>query len=377
MKYPLFKVHVDVDDVMPRLKKVLESGFLNEGREVIEFKELLKKRLKTDKVTMTSSCTASLMMGLKIAGVKPGDEVIAPSMTCVATNVSTEWLGAKTVWADIDSRTGNIDPRDVERKITSKTKAVICVDWAGIPCDLEKLQNVCLKNNVKLIQDAAHAFGSNYKGKDICHWADITCYSFQAIKHITSGDGGAVVCRSDEDHEFASRLKWYGFDRDRLKDADGNWKGKRWDSNIQDVGWKMNMNNISAAIGISNLSRENKIVESHKKNAKIYRDFFADKKKINNLLVNEDMDPAWWIYTVVLDEKVDRDAVIEKMKSYDIHTGVVHVPNHPYDCFDDADDLPETEKFAKHQICIPCGWWLSEEEVRYIAHCLVEATEVC
>jgi len=372
MKYPLFKIHVDIDDVMPRIQKVFESGFLNEGREVAEFRGLLKKRLGTENVTITSSCTASLMMALKIAKVGPGDEVIAPSMTCVATNVSTEWLGATTVWADIDFKTGNIDPEDVERKITDKTKAVICVDWAGVPCDFERLQDICRRNNIKLIQDAAHAFGSNYRGKDISHWADITCYSFQAIKHITSGDGGAIVCVSDEDQEYAGRLKWYGFDRDRLKDPDGNWKGRRWDSNIRDVGWKMNMNNLSAAIGISNLSSEEKIVGTHKRNATIYRGIFRKTSKITNIKIEDHMDPAWWIYTVLLDESVDRDSVIEKMKEHSIHTGVVHVPNHSYDCFESTGFLPETDRFAKHQICLPCGWWLSEDDVTYIGKKLIE-----
>jgi len=368
MKYPLFKVHVNTEDVMPRLEKVFNSGFLNEGREVTEFRNMLKERLSTENVTMTSSCTASLMMALKIANVGPGDEVIAPSMTCVATNVSTEWLGAKTVWADINYETGNIDPEDVERKITSKTKAVICVNWAGIPCELEKLQEICRKHNLKLIQDAAHAFGSYYKGKDICHWADITCYSFQAIKHITAGDGGAIVCLADEDHEYASRLKWYGFNRDRLKDEDGNWKGRRWDSNILDVGWKMNMNNISAAIGISNLRHEEKIVGAHKNNAQKYREIFENNEKITSLKVEDHMDPAYWIYTVLLDKSVDRDQVIDQLAQLNIHADIVHVPNHPYDCFeDDGSDLLNTDKFRQHQICLPCGWWLLEEDVLFIA----------
>jgi len=372
MKYPLFKVHTKIDDVMPRIQKVLESGFLNEGREVAEFQDMLKETIGTNNVTMTSSCTASLMMALRIANVQPGDEVIAPSMTCVATNVSTEWLGATTIWADIDHETGNIDPKDVELKITDKTKAVICVNWAGIPCDLERLQEICTDNNIKLIQDAAHAFGSTYKGKDVSNWADITCYSFQEIKHITSGDGGAIICKSDIDQELACRLKWYGFDRDRLKDEDGNWKGRRWDSNISDVGWKMNMNNISAAIGISNLLSSKKIISSHKQNAKVYRDAFEKSEKVMNLRIEKHMDPSWWIYTVLLDKSVDRDSVIEKMNDLSIHTGVVHVPNHPYDCFENSAYLPETEKFAKHQICLPCGWWLSESDTAYIAQKLLE-----
>ena len=374
MKYPLFKVHTNTDILMPRLKEVFESGFINEGREVTEFREMLKNYWDTKNVTMTSSCTASLMMALKIAGVDHNSEVIAPSMTCVATNVSTEWLGAKTVWADIDVDTGNIDPNDVAEKITDKTRAVICVNWAGVPCDLEKLQKICKQNNIKLIQDAAHSFGSTYKNKDVCHWADITCYSFQAIKHITSGDGGAIVCLSDKDHEYACRLKWYGFDRDRLKDEDGNWKGRRWDSNILDVGWKLNMNNISAVIGITNLEEADKIVGTHKKNAKIYSELFVQNDDITPLKAEEYMDPAYWIYTVMLDDAINRDIVIEKMKEADIHTGVVHVPNHPYDCFENKAFLPKTDKFAKNQICIPCGWWLSSEDIKYIADTL---TRVC
>jgi len=375
MKYPLFKVHIDIDDALDRIRKVFESGFLNEGREVLQIREMLREIWETQNITMTSSCTGSLIMALKIAGIEPGDEVIAPSMTCVATNVSTEWLGAKTVWADIDPKTGNIDPLDVAKKITDKTKAVICVDWAGIPCKLEELQKICTKNNIKLIQDAAHGFGSKYKGKEICHWADITCYSFQAIKHITTGDGGAIVCLSDEDHEKAGRLKWYGFDRDRLKDEDGNWKGKRWDSNIKEVGWKLNMNNMSAVLGISNLERREKIIGTHKKNASIYRQMFSQNNNISSLEVEDYMDPSYWIYTVLLSNSIDRDSIIEKLAEKDIHSGMVHIPNHPYDCFAETSELEHTEKFAKHQICIPCGWWLSEEDIQYIGNSLIELCE--
>jgi len=375
MKYPLFKVHIDIDDALERIKKVFESGFLNEGREVLQIRDLLRSIWGVENITMTSSCTGSLIMALKIAGVESGDEVIAPSMTCVATNVSTEWLGAKTVWADINPATGNIDPKDVAKKINKKTKAVICVDWAGIPCELEELQKICTSNGIKLIQDAAHAFGSEYKGKEICHWADITCYSFQAIKHITTGDGGAIVCLNDEDHEKANRLKWYGFDRDRLKDEDGNWKGKRWDSNIKEVGWKLNMNNMSAVIGLSNLEKREKIIGSHKRNAAIYREIFSKNSKIASLKVEKYMDPAYWIYTVLLDSSLDRDAVIETLAEKEIHSGMVHIPNHPYDCFENRVTLEHTDNFAKHQICIPCGWWLSEEDVKYIALCLEECVK--
>jgi perosamine synthetase len=193
MKYPIFKVHVDTESALKQLKTVLNSGFLNEGETVTELTEFFKTYFNHKNVVPLNSCTSALTLALKLSGVKPGDEVISTSMTCVASNTPIHNLGAKIVWADIDSKTGNIDPNNIEKLITNKTKAVLCVNWSGIPCELDQLRAICKKHNLKLIQDAAHSLGAKFNNKQIHHSADYTCYSLQAIKHITSGDGGMLV----------------------------------------------------------------------------------------------------------------------------------------------------------------------------------------
>ena len=375
--YPLFKVHLDTEDVLDKLREVFNSGIINEGNKVTELTEKLCKKLNTENLVLVNSCTSALAMSLKLSGVGPGDEVISTSMTCVATNSVVNWLGAKIVWADIDSQTGNIDPVEVESKITEKTKAVICVDWSGIPCKLKKLQNICRKNKIKLIQDAAHAFGSQYNGQPVCHYADYTCYSFQAIKHFTTGDGGAIVCLDDNDVPKARAMKWYGFDRKTLKDKKGNWKGRRWNVDIKEIGSKFNMNNISATMGISNLAHIERIVAQHKSNAKVYNKLFKDNDDLKPLLVEDNMDPAYWIYTVILSGGINRENLIEELKSKGVHTDTVHVPNHPYDCFAESYcKLPQTDYFGDRQLCLPCGWWLNEQDIEDIYNILIDTVDL-
>jgi len=375
MKYPLFKPRLDTDEILLRLRAVLDSGYINEGIQVQEFKQQLIEKLGHKHVTPTSSCTAAISMALKLAGVKAGDEVVTTSMTCIATNTPVLWMGAKIVWADICKETGNIDPEEVKRKISKKTKAVICVNWAGIPCELEKLWKICKENNVKLIQDAAHSFGATLHEKDVSHFADFTCYSFQAIKHITCGDGGAIICNSNDDYLKARAMKWFGFDREAVKDTKGDWKGQRWEADVLEAGNKFHMNNISATIGLTSLAKSSDIISAHKHNAQTYNKLFQSTPLITPLEAPLHSDPAYWVYSILLDETIDRDYIAKKMNELGINAGLVHVPNHPYTCFrDSACKLPMTNYFAKHQLSLPCGWWLNSGDIEYIAQ---ELKNVC
>jgi dTDP-4-amino-4,6-dideoxygalactose transaminase len=294
-------------------------------------------------------------------------------MTCLATNTPIVSVGGKVVWADINSETGCIDPESVKSKITKNTKAVICVNWAGVPCELEKLSDICKENSIKLIQDAAHGMGSNVKDKSIAHYADFTCFSFQAIKHITTGDGGAIICKSEDDYNRCKKLKWFGLDRESTKDEKGEWKGQRWEADVVEAGHKFHMNNISAAIGLSQIGHFERIVEKHKSNAKVYNNVFTKCSDIKPLKVSYGDDPSYWVYTVLLHESVDRDSVLEELNNSGINAGLVHVPNHNYTCFKDSYcDLPETEYFHRHQLSLPCGWWLSEEDVKEISSTVIK-----
>ena len=364
--YPLFKVHINSEDALLNLKKVFDSGFLNEGEQVTEFKQELEKYFDHENVIPLNSCTSALTLSLILAGVGEDSEVIVPSMTCVASVTPIHNVGAKVVWADIDEQTGNICVEDVKDKITSKTKAVLCVNWAGLPCGLETLHELCKKNDIKLIQDAAHSFGSLYKSKHVCHFADFTCYSFQAIKHITCGDGGALICSDKEDYNRAKKLKWFGFDRDGCKDEKGEWKGQRWSVDINESGYKFYMNNVSAAIGLSQIKSMDDVVSKHKRNANLYHVQFAGNKRIKPLVFPKQSDPAYWVYTLLVDG--NRDEIISKLNAMGIGAALVHVPCHIYTCFEESlCDLPGTNKFYENQISLPCGWWLEPKDIENIA----------
>lgn len=374
MKYPIFKVHIDKEAALKELDKVLGSGFLNEGEQVTELTQKMSAYLDHPHVMLVNSCTSALTLALRLAGVKPGDSVISTAMTCVATNTPIHDVGAKIIWADIKKDTGNIDHQDVNRLLTKypHVKVVMAVDWAGMPCNFSALNQICKNHGAKLIQDAAHAFGAQYEfpNKHVCHSADYTCYSLQAIKHITCGDGGILVCKDKNDFERAKRLKWFGIDREASKDAKGEWKGQRWEVNIEEAGYKYHMNNVSAAIGLSQIDHIPFIVGQHYANGMIYNDLFMGNPLVTPLYCSGGT-PAYWVYTVLLDKDLNRDNILEQLNRAGIGAGVVHIPNHNYTCFDKSKtELPETEYFSKHQISLPCGWWLTAADVKHIAQTL-------
>lgn len=368
-QYHLFKIHIPVEEALDQVKKVFESGFINEGVQVTELTEKLKIYLKAENLILVNSCTSALTMALRLSGVTKDDEVVTTSMTCVATNTPIDNLGAKLVWADVDPDNGMLSPDDVCEKITSKTKAVIAVAWAGTPPNLQKLSEICKEKNVKLILDAAHAFGASYKNLPLHHWCDFVCYSFQAIKHVTTGDGGALISKSEKDYKRSKSMKWFGLDRDIAKDASGNWKGQQWDVDIAEAGYKFNMNNVSAAIGLSQVEHFDKITKTHIRNAELYKTLFKDEKHVFPATIPEGSNSTFWVYTMKLkNSKFTRDQLLKLLNEAGIHAGVVHVPNHKYSAFEIYNvDLPGVEEFSNNQFSLPCGWWLSEDDIFHIA----------
>lgn len=371
MKFPLFKVHMPVEEALAAIRNVLESGFVNEGQQVTDFQNALVDFLGGRNLVLTNSCTSALTMAYKISGVGPGTEVITPAMTCVATNTPIVNLGAKIVWADIQPDSGSIDPTDIERKITDKTRAIVYVNWAGTPCDLEAIQSIGQTHGIPVIQDGAHAFGATWNGLPISDFADFTCLSFQAIKHLSSGDGGALICKDEQKFGLARKLKWFGYDRDAVKDERGEWKGQRWSADIRpnEVGFKFNMNNISAAIGMAQMKHIGALLEAHRSNAATYNDAFFDCAYIKPLRVPAKAQSSYWVYTCLFTGSEElRNELIERLNAEGIAAGLVHLPNDMYSAFEEFKaDLPGTAAFSASQISLPCGWWVSPEDCRFIA----------
>lgn len=386
--YPLFKTHIDTTSALENLRGVFESGYMNEGTQVSELEHSLKPYLG-ENITLLNSCTSALHLALHLAGVGPGDDVVTTPMTCVATNTPIKARGANVVWADVDPLTGMMDASTVNNALTPKTKAVIFVAWGGNMGDVGAVQSLCHHKGIPLILDAAHAFGAMAHYNDesirpISDMIDFTCYSFQAIKHFTTGDGGALVIRSNDAVARARRLRWFGLDRDSAKDDKGDWKGQQWDSDIVEAGYKFNMNNVAAAIGLSQLPHIDKILATHKRNAELYDKAFEGQSRITPAIAKrswagsqEWIKSARWVYTIHTPWRDEfRLDVVNKLNSLGVKAGLVHIPNDDYTCFAGSKvHLPGVREFASTQFSIPCGWWLSEDDVNDIAKKVIDVVE--
>ncbi len=349
----LFKVFMP-DSVMEPLRETLSSGYVGEGEKVKEFERQLVPWFNNENVLTTNSGTSAIQLALRLSNVGPGDEVISTPMTCSATNMPILASGAKIVWADINPWTGNIDPEDVARKITSKTKAIVCVHWGGYPCDLDELYEIACDHGVQLIEDACHAFGSTYRDKKIGSHGDFVCFSFQAIKEITTVDGGALCCKYDTDYDRGKLLRWYGIDRD-AKGGD-----LRCEADIKEWGYKFHMNDVAATIGIEQLKYVAGNLSKAYGHAVRYDVAFADKK----LKYETDRTSSYWLYTIRVK---DRDDFMVRMKDAGIMTSKVHARNDLHSCFAESRaHLPGVDEFCKEQVSIPVGWWLESVDVEKI-----------
>lgn len=250
MAVKLFKPYVSWRAIWYAFR-VLRSSQLAEGKMVKLFEQEFAKKFGLTNVVSVNSGTTALSLAYELAGLKKGDEVITPVLTCTATNIPLLHIGAKIVFADIDYDL-NINIEDVKKKITKKTKAVVFVHFGGNNRGLTDLVELCRERNIILIEDAAQAVGSRYWGK-----GDFTAVSLQAIKTLTCGDGGFLICKDDESYHKAKRLRWFGYDREE--------KQKKGDTDLVEAGYKYHMNDISAAIGLGNLRAFDSLMKKRNK----------------------------------------------------------------------------------------------------------------
>lgn len=356
----LFKVHIPGSVDKPLLE-TLHSGYITQGPKVEEFEGRVAAFLGTDHVVALNSGTSSLTLAMRLAGIGPGDEVISTAMTCTATNLPVLSLGGKLVFADIDPVNGNISAESIQKLITKKTKAILFVDWGGMPADLEEIMSIARAHDLKVIEDAAHAFGAEYKGQKVGTIADFTCFSLQAIKHITTGDGGILTCKDPADYERAKVLRWFGIDRSKTG------LDSRIDQDIEEYGYKFHMNDLNATIGIVQMDHVEKILQAHRNNAKFYEQ--ALDNYFVRLVDNKNTRSAWWLYTLLLPSKKERDAFKVFADKNGVMVNQVHRRNDEYTVFKNVknDGLDGVDYFADRMVCIPVHWGLSEIELDHVA----------
>jgi dTDP-4-amino-4,6-dideoxygalactose transaminase len=302
-----------------------------------------------------------LSLALRLAGVIPGDEVITTPLTCTATNMPILMHGADIVWADV-GEDFNIHPQSIEENITPKTKAVIVVHWGGYPCDMERIYKLSQDHNFAVIEDCAHCWGSTYKGSTIgdCQYSDYAMFSFQAIKHLTTVDGGALYLKDQNDYDAAKLLRWYGIDRESPR------KDMRCEEDILNWGYKYHMNDVCATIGLANYDHANENVRTAMDNGRYYEKELKDVDGIKITQFSTDRKSSYWLFTVLVE---DRTSFANMMGSNGIAVSRVHERNDKHTCFSAfKKDLPALESIINKMICIPVGYWVGPEDLKHVVN---------
>lgn len=343
---------------MVSLKETLFSGYIAEGPKAAKFRQIVADFIGNPLTVLTNSCTTALTLAYRLAGVGSGDEVVSTPLTCVASNQPILSLGAKPVWADVDPKTGMITAETIAPGLSEKTKAILVLHKEGDPARLSEIVALAKAHNVKVVEDAAHAFGAKYQGKNIGTIGDYTCFSFQAIKHITTGDGGAIACKDEEAHLRARKLKWFGADRDARAGSNP------WEQDVAEWGYKGNINDIAAAIGIEQMKHVHEILAKFNANGKCYSELLQGVPGIR-LIERDSRDfSTYWAYCLLAE---DRPGLIRKLVEHGVAAGQIHPRNDTYSIFTASrQHLPNVDYFAEREVSLPCGWWVSEEELARI-----------
>jgi len=319
------------EDDIQAVVEILRGEWLTMGPTVDKFEKAVAEYVGAKYGIAVNSGTAALHVAAFAAGIGPGDEVIIPPMTFAASSNCVLYLGGKPVFADILPGTMNLDPADVERKITKKTKAIVAVDYTGQPCDYDAIRSIALRHNLIVIEDAAHSLGATYHGRKVGTLNELTTFSFHPVKHITTGEGGLVVT---DDHDLAERMRNFrshGIDldfRNRTREIP-------WFYKMVELGYNYRLPDIGCALGLSQLQKLDKFLARRKEIAANYNAVFSEIPELTIPEVIPDCEPAWHLYVIRLNLellKVGRTEVFKALRAEGLGINVhyIPVPWHPY-----------------------------------------------
>lgn len=356
---PLFTTFVH-PSAQQRVAEVLTSTFLSEGKLVKEFEARLSTELGMVHPAALNSGTSALHLALEVAGVGIGDEVILSAQTFIASALTVVQVGAKPVFADIQYENGNIDPADIEHRITARTKAIMAVHWGGYPCDMAEIRAIADKHQLVVIEDAAHSPGATYRGQPIGSISDFTCFSFQAIKHLTTGDGGALCAREPEKAQEVFRRRWFGIDRANSPVSE---VGER-EYDLTDVGYKYHLSDYAAALGLANLDGFADRMSRRRTLVQQYNEGLRGVAGITPFEHKADRESAHWLYGFHVENRL---GFIRALRSKGIAASVVHDGIDHNTLFGGKRlELTNQRRFDETQIHIPLHDDLSAEQVDYI-----------
>jgi len=352
----MFKPYVS-ERVAPAVAEILKTDWIGQGPAVDNVEKKFERMFDFSGALTLHSCTAALHLALILAGVGRGDEVITTPMTCSATNIPILYMGAKAVFADIQKTSLNIDPKSVREKLSDRTKAILVVHWGGEPCDMDEILSIAAERNLAVIEDAAHALGAEYKGKSIGAVSHFTCFSFQAIKQITSVDGGMLVCRDRAAYERGKLLRWYGIDR--------NFKGDiYWKFKVEEAGFKYHMNDVTATMLSIQLDDLRAVNARRAEIVKRYREALSGVPGLMMLEKKPDRKSGNWLFTVLVERRED---FIKAMRQRGVDTHMVHIRCDVYPIFGGKRlMLPAMNEVEPKYVSIPLHSGLTDDEVAQV-----------
>jgi perosamine synthetase len=366
---PLYKVHMPAD-LKEEIDRILHSGQLAYGKNSRLFEEKLRDYLGNPYVVTTSTHNHALQISFDLLGIGPGDEVIASPMSCLATNQPVITNRGTVVWADIDPRTGTLDPDDVKKRITARTKAILHYHWCGYPGDIDGINQVAREHGIMVVEDATEAFGAEYKNRKIgSTGSDVVCFSFQTVRLPNTIDGGAIAFSSKDLFEKASLMRDYGIERKRFRDGMGEIS---LNCDIPIRGYGAMMNEVSAFIGCRQMDFFDGLLHRQRENAETFLAALVGCRHCEPLVPLANAKPSFWVFSLVSGES---ERILAASREQGIWTSRVHSRNDFYSCFGGGPhtelkrvrtDLRGVSTFAATELCIPSGWWVGERERQII-----------
>lgn len=358
---PLYKPHVP-DSAGAALRKVLDSGQIAGDGNCAEFERKLREFLGVRYLAITAEFSRSVEMALRMTGVGPGDSVLLSPLACLATTMPILQVGARPVWCDIDLQTGSLDPDDIARKCAG-AKAVLLYHWVGIPGNIDGVRRVAEQAGLRIIEDAGEALGAEYQGRRIgAHGFDYSVFSFSPVRHITTGEGAAISFRDPDRHELARLWRRYGIPAPDFRDNLGE---IRTECDIKIPGFHNYLNCLGGELGALQMDCLPGIVKTHRENGRYFDRALSQVPGIRLLNRDPKSVPSYWVYCFLCE---DREDLLKKLRVAGIYASKVHARNDLYSCFGGGPaDLPAVSEFEAHELCIPCGWWVTDEDREYIA----------
>lgn len=360
------------DDDINEVVSVLKSDWITTGPKIKEFEDALCAYIGCGYCVAVNSGTSALDIAVHSLDLPSDGEIITTPFTFAATSNSIIYNGLKPVFADICSDTFNIDPEDIRKKISKDTKAIIYVDYAGQPCDIKVIKEIADEFDLYLIEDACHAIGAEYENKKVGNFADLTVFSFHPVKHITTGEGGAVVMNNKELYEKLSILRNHGIDKNAM---DRYGPHASWAYDMKFLGRNYRITDFQAALGISQLRKLDRFIERRSELASKYNEFLSEIDFVRLPAVKNNIRHAWHIYTILLDDSIKRDEFFKYMKAAGIGVNVHYIPvyRHSYyvNNFDfNKNDFPVTEDTFKRILTLPLFPKMGWDKLEYVVEAI-------